>query len=44
LLYGPGIKSNGAVRFSEKEAEKTGILIDNGYKLMDHLVKGKASY
>jgi 2,3-bisphosphoglycerate-independent phosphoglycerate mutase len=41
LIYGPGIAASGAKRFSEKEAEYGGILIDNGFKLMDDFVKSK---
>ena len=41
LLWGPGFKTNNAKRFSEKEAKYTGLLIDNGYTIMDYLtVKG----
>ena len=38
LLWGTGIKGNGASRFSEKEAAKTGIMVDKGYNLMNNLV------
>jgi len=37
LLWGPGIAANGAVRFSEKEAQNTGLLIDKAYTIMDYL-------
>ncbi|MBN1366839.1 MAG: cofactor-independent phosphoglycerate mutase [Dehalococcoidales bacterium] len=38
MLWGAGIKSNGALRFSEKEAGKTGAMVDKGYTLMNNLV------
>ena len=38
LLWGTGIKGNGALRFTEKEAGKTGIIVDKGYNLMNNLV------
>ena len=38
LLWGPGINSNGAQRFSEKEATATGVLINEGYSIMGKLI------
>jgi 2,3-bisphosphoglycerate-independent phosphoglycerate mutase len=38
LLWGKGISANGAHRFTEKEAVKTGVYIENGYKIMTRLV------
>jgi 2,3-bisphosphoglycerate-independent phosphoglycerate mutase len=38
LLWGKGIKPNGARRFTEAEAKKTGIFIEEGYKIMGTLV------
>jgi 2,3-bisphosphoglycerate-independent phosphoglycerate mutase len=38
LLWGKGIKSNGAKRFTEKEAQKTGVFLEEGYKIMAKLV------
>jgi 2,3-bisphosphoglycerate-independent phosphoglycerate mutase len=38
LLWGTGINSNGVSRFTEKEAVKTGIMVDKGYELMNNLV------
>ncbi len=38
ILWGPGIKSNNAARFTEKEAARTNILVDPGYTLMNNLV------
>ncbi len=39
VLWGPGFKSNGAKRFTEAEAKKTGIFIDDGYNIMNRLVQ-----
>ncbi len=38
MLWGPGFSGNGATRFSEKEAAKTGIIVDKGYHVMNNLV------
>ena len=38
LLWGPGFTSNGAKRFTEAEAKKTGLFIDPGYNIMARLV------
>ena len=38
LLWGDGIASNGAGRFTEPEAAKTGLFIEQGYKIMAELV------
>jgi 2,3-bisphosphoglycerate-independent phosphoglycerate mutase len=38
LLWGSGIESNGAGRFTEPEAAKTGLFIELGYKMMGELV------
>jgi 2,3-bisphosphoglycerate-independent phosphoglycerate mutase len=38
LLWGKGIKANGARRFTEAEAAKTGVFVENGYKIMGKLV------
>jgi len=40
LLWGPGFSANGAARFTEAEAGKTGIFIENGYNIMSRLVEG----
>ncbi len=34
LLWGAGIDPNGAGRFTEREASRTGVFIDEGYRLM----------
>jgi 2,3-bisphosphoglycerate-independent phosphoglycerate mutase len=38
LIWGKGIDANGVLRFTEKEAEKTGVFIEEGYKIMGRLV------
>jgi 2,3-bisphosphoglycerate-independent phosphoglycerate mutase len=38
LLWGPGFGANGAKRFTEAEARKTGFFIEEGYKIMARLV------
>jgi len=35
LIWGKEIKPNGAGRFTEAEAKKTGLLLDKGYTIMD---------
>ena len=37
LLWGAGFTSNGANRFTENEAKKTGLSIDPGYNIMSRL-------
>jgi 2,3-bisphosphoglycerate-independent phosphoglycerate mutase len=37
MLWGAGIETNGAARFTEKEAAKTGLLIDPAYTIMKRL-------
>jgi len=38
LLWGSGIRSNGALGFSEREAKQAGLLIDRGYTIMNYLL------
>jgi 2,3-bisphosphoglycerate-independent phosphoglycerate mutase len=38
LLWGKGISANGAKRFTEAEAKRTGVFIGEGYKIMGKLV------
>ncbi len=38
LVWGDGVKSNGAARFTEAEAAATGVFIDKGYTIMRELV------
>ena len=38
ILWGPGFKNNGAARFTETEAKKTGLFIEKGYNIMVRLV------
>jgi 2,3-bisphosphoglycerate-independent phosphoglycerate mutase len=39
MLWGPGFSSNGAKKFSENEAKSTGLFIDDGYKIMNKLIR-----
>jgi 2,3-bisphosphoglycerate-independent phosphoglycerate mutase len=39
LIWGKGVKSGTAARFTEKEAQKTGNLIPVGYKIMETLLR-----
>lgn len=38
LLWGTGVESNGATRFTESEAAKTGVLLEEGYRIMGRLI------
>ncbi|OGO30374.1 MAG: cofactor-independent phosphoglycerate mutase [Chloroflexi bacterium RBG_16_56_11] len=38
LIWGKGVEPNGAQRFTEAEARKTGLVIEEGYKIMGKLV------
>ncbi len=38
LLWGPGFSRNGASRFTEAEGQKTGLLVESGYTIMNRLV------
>jgi 2,3-bisphosphoglycerate-independent phosphoglycerate mutase len=38
MMWGKGIRANGAGRFTEAEAGKTGVFIGEGYKIMGKLV------
>ena len=38
MVWGSGIKSNGAQRFTEAEAAKTSLVVPEGYKIMEKLV------
>ena len=40
LLWGVGFTANGAKRFTEAEAGKTGFFIEDGYNIMGRLIKG----
>jgi 2,3-bisphosphoglycerate-independent phosphoglycerate mutase len=40
LLWGNGFKANGGKRFTEAEAVKTGLHIDQGHKIMNTLIRG----
>jgi len=39
LIWGKGIKPNGAKRFTENEAKRTGVFVEEGYKIMGKLVE-----
>jgi 2,3-bisphosphoglycerate-independent phosphoglycerate mutase len=39
LLWGSGFTSNGAPRFTEKEAARTGFFLEEGYKIMTKLLE-----
>jgi 2,3-bisphosphoglycerate-independent phosphoglycerate mutase len=39
LIWGIGVKPNGAKRFTEAAAKKTGLFIEEGYKIMGKLVE-----
>jgi 2,3-bisphosphoglycerate-independent phosphoglycerate mutase len=41
ILWGASFAANGAKRFTEVEAEKTGLFVQNGYNIMDKLVGRK---
>lgn len=41
LIWGRGIKPNGAARFTEAEAGCTGVSVEPGFKLMDIFLKDK---
>ena len=41
ILWGAGFTANGAARFTEAEAKKTGLFVQNGYNIMDKLVGRK---
>jgi len=34
LIWGKGVTPDGATRFTEAEAAKTGVIIEEGYKIM----------
>jgi 2,3-bisphosphoglycerate-independent phosphoglycerate mutase len=38
MIWGDSVAADGAVRFTEKEAAKTGVFIEEGYKIMGRLV------
>jgi 2,3-bisphosphoglycerate-independent phosphoglycerate mutase len=39
LLWGPGFKPSGAIAFTEAQAKKSGIYIDDGYTIMKKFTK-----
>lgn len=42
LLWGDGIEPGGAIRFDERAAKETGIVVDPGHGVMDLLLQGDA--
>jgi 2,3-bisphosphoglycerate-independent phosphoglycerate mutase len=40
LVWGQGVKANGAKRFTEAEAKSTGVFIGEGYRIMGKLTGG----
>ena len=40
MLWGPGFTANGANRFTEAEAESTGFFVEEGYGVMEKLIRG----
>jgi 2,3-bisphosphoglycerate-independent phosphoglycerate mutase len=38
LMWGKGIKANGAIRFTEAQAKATGVFMADGYKIMGKLL------
>ncbi len=40
LIWGKGVKANGAKRFTEAEAKSTGVFIGEGYRIMGRLLGG----
>ena len=40
LLWGSGFQGNGAKRFTEAEAGKTGLVVDRGHTIMNTLIRG----
>ena len=40
LLWGSGFQGNGAKRFTEAEAGKTGLMVDRGHTIMNTLIRG----
>ncbi len=41
VLFGPGIEPNGASAFTEAQAESTGMLLKEGWRLMEMLTGGR---
>jgi len=39
ILWGPGFTANGAMRFTEAEAKKTGVFIGDGCNIMSRLIE-----
>ena len=39
MLWGPGLESSGANKFTEAEAKNTGFFIDDGFNIMNKLIR-----
>jgi 2,3-bisphosphoglycerate-independent phosphoglycerate mutase len=39
LLWGPGFTANGARRFTEVEAKRTGVFVEQGFDIMRRLIR-----
>ncbi len=44
LIWGKGVKANGAKRFTEAEAKSTGVFIGEGYRIMGRLIGGFCNF
>ncbi len=40
LIWGSGVKANGAARFTEQEAGGTGVMVEPGFRLMNIFLEG----
>ena len=40
-IYGKDIIAGGFLNYSEKQAQKSDLYFENGYELMDYLIKGE---
>jgi len=40
LFWGPGMKGGAGRRLTEADALMSGILLEDGYRIMDRLVRG----
>jgi 2,3-bisphosphoglycerate-independent phosphoglycerate mutase len=41
MMWGPGFKSNGAVRFTENEAHRTGLILEPAYNIMKRFTQSE---
>jgi len=40
VMWGPGIGTNGAKSYDEKETKNTGLMVEHGHELMRYMIKG----